>query len=158
MSILLYGCTTWTLTKLIEKNLDGNDIRMLRTVLNKFWGQHSTKQQLYGHQPPITETIQNKRTKYVEHCRKSKDELMCDLLRWTPTRGRAKAGRPARTYIQQLCDDTGCSLKELPGAMDVWDGWREKVREIRAGSATSWWWYIYIYIYIHKGKIIYIYI
>ena len=24
------------------------------------------------------------------------------------THGRAKAGRPARTYIQQLCEDTGC--------------------------------------------------
>ena len=26
----------------------------------------------------------------------------------SPTHGRAKAGRPARTYIQQLCEDTGC--------------------------------------------------
>ena len=31
------------------------------------------------------------------------------VLLWTPTYGRAKAGRPARTYIQQLCEDTGCS-------------------------------------------------
>ena len=36
-----------------------------------------------------------------------------DLFTWT-----SKAGRPARTYIQQLCDDTGCSLEDLPGAMD----------------------------------------
>ena len=29
VSILLYGCTTWTLTKLLEKKLDGNYTRML---------------------------------------------------------------------------------------------------------------------------------
>ena len=31
MSILQYGCTTWTLTKHMEKNLDGNCTRILRT-------------------------------------------------------------------------------------------------------------------------------
>ena len=30
VSILLYGCTTWTLTKQLEKKLDGNYTRMLR--------------------------------------------------------------------------------------------------------------------------------
>ena len=42
-SILLHGCTTWTLTKHIEKNLDGNYTRMLRALLNKSWRQHPTK-------------------------------------------------------------------------------------------------------------------
>ena len=42
VSILLYGCTTWTLTKRLEKKLDGNYTRMLRAVLNKSWRQHPT--------------------------------------------------------------------------------------------------------------------
>ena len=54
VSILLYGCTTWTLTKRMEKKFDGNYKRMLRAILNKSWRQHPTKQQLYGYQPPIT--------------------------------------------------------------------------------------------------------
>ena len=36
-SILLYGCTTWTLTKRLEKMLDSNYTRMLRAILNKSW-------------------------------------------------------------------------------------------------------------------------
>ena len=32
---------------------------------------------------------------------------------------RAKAGRPARTYIQQLCEDTGCCPEDLPKAMTI---------------------------------------
>ena len=53
VSILLYGCTTWTLTKLLSKKLDGNYTRMLRAILNKSWRQHPTRHQLYGHLPPI---------------------------------------------------------------------------------------------------------
>ena len=47
VSILLYGCTTWTLTKRMEKKLDENYTRMLRAILNKSWRQHPTKQLLY---------------------------------------------------------------------------------------------------------------
>ena len=61
VSILLYGCTTWTLTKWLERKLDGNYTRMLRAVLNKSWRQHPTRLQLYGHLPPITKTIQVRR-------------------------------------------------------------------------------------------------
>ena len=56
-SILLYGCTTWTLTKRQEKKLDGNYTRMLRAIWNKSLQQHPTRHQLYGHLPPITKTI-----------------------------------------------------------------------------------------------------
>ncbi len=56
VSILLYGYTTWMLTKRMEKKVDGNYTRMLRAILNKSWNQHSTKQQLYGHLSPITKT------------------------------------------------------------------------------------------------------
>ena len=84
VSILLYGCTTWTLTKRLEKKLDGNYTRMLRAILNKSWRQHPTRHQLYGHLPPITKTIQVRRTRHAGHCWRSKDELISDVLLWTP--------------------------------------------------------------------------
>ena len=136
VSILLYGCTTWTLTKLLEKKLDGNYTRMLRAILNKSWQQHPTRHQLYGHPPPITKTIQVRRTRHAGHCRRSRDELISDVLLWTPTYSRAKSGRPARTYIQQLCEDTGYSPEDLPEAMTDREKWRERVRTIRAGGTT----------------------
>ena len=139
-SILLYGCTTWTLTKRLEKKLDGNYTRMLRAILNKSWRQRPTRHQLYGHLPPITKTIQVRRTRHAGHCWRSKDELIRDVLLWTPTHGRAKAGRPARTYIQQLCEDTGCCPEDLPRAMNDREEWRERVRGIR-DTSTIWWWY-----------------
>ena len=83
-SILLYGCTTWTLTKRLEKKLDCNCTRMLRAILNKSWWQHPTRHQLYGHLPPITKTIQVRRTRHAGHCWRSRDELISDVLLWTP--------------------------------------------------------------------------
>ena len=115
--------------------------RMLRAVLNKSWRQHPTRHQLYGHLPPITKTIQVRRTRHAGHCWKSKDELISDVLPWTPTYGRAKAGRPARTYIQQLCEDTGCNPEDLPEAMNDREKCRERVRDIRADGTTWWWWW-----------------
>ena len=141
VSILLYGCTTWTLTKRLEKKLDGNYTRMLRAILNKSWRQHLTRHQLYGHLPPITKTIRVRRTRHARHCWRSRDELISDVLLWTPTHGRAKAGRPARTYIQQLGEDTGCSPEYLSETMNDREKWRERVRDIRATSMTWWWWW-----------------
>ena len=141
VSILLYGCTTWTLTKRMEKKLDGNYTRMLRAILNKSWRQHPIKQLLYGHLPPVTKTIKIIRTRYAGHCWRSRDELVSDVLLWTLSHGRAKAGRPARTYMQQLCADTVCSPEDQPKAMDDREGWRDRVRNIRADSATWWWWW-----------------
>ena len=126
------------LNKHMEKKLDSNYTRILWAVLNKSWWQHSSKQQLYGHLPPITKTIQIRWTRLAGHCWRSKDELISDTLQWTPSHGQAKVGRPARTYIQQLCSNTGCSLEDLPGAMDYRDGWWDRVREIHA-SSMAWW-------------------
>ena len=152
-SILLYGCTTWTLTKLLEKKLDGNYTRMLRAILNKSWRQHPTRHQLYGHLPPIMKTIQVRRTRHAGHCWRSRDELISDVLLWTPTHGRAKAGRPARTYIQQLCEDTGCCPEDLPEAMNDREKWRDRVRDIRATSTTWWWWWYLVIIQLRYTNI-----
>ena len=123
VSVLLYGCTTRTLTKRLEKKLDGNYTRMLPVILNKSWRQHPTRHQLYGHMPPITQTIHARRTRHAGHCWRSRDELISDVLLWTSTYRLTKARRPARTYIQQLWEDTGCGPEDLPEAMNDRENW-----------------------------------
>ena len=136
----------------LGKKLDGNYTRMLRAILNKSWRQHPTRHQLYGHLPPITKTIHVRPTRHAGHCWRSRDELISDVLLWTPTYGRAKAGRPARTYIQQLCEDTGCSPEDLPEAMNDREKWQERsgisVLVARHDDEDDDR-YIYIYIYIY---------
>ena len=74
--ILLYGCTTWTLTKRLKKKLDGNYTRMLRAILNKSWRQYPTRQQLYCHLPPITKTIQVRRTRLPHIAKQKQDDQL----------------------------------------------------------------------------------
>ena len=100
--IQLYGFTARTLTKRMAEKLDGNYTRILWAILIKSWKQHPIKQQLYGHLPPNTKTIQVRRTRHAGHSWRSRDEFIIDVLLWTPSHGLAKARRPARTYIQQL--------------------------------------------------------
>ena len=79
---------------------------------------------------------ENYSTRHAGHCWRSRYELISDVLLWTPAHDRAKAGRPARTYIQQLCEDMGCCPEDLPEAMNDKEKWRERVRDIRATSTT----------------------
>ena len=95
VSILLYGCTTWTLTKQMKEKLVGNYTRMLRAILNKSWRQHPPKLQLYGHLPPITKTIKIRRTRHARHWWGSKDQLISDVLLWIPSHSWAKTRWPA---------------------------------------------------------------
>ena len=118
-----------------EKDIDTRLTKAWTAIdrLSIIW---KSRLQLYGHLPPITKTIQVRRTRHAGHCWRSKDELISDVLLWTPTHGCARVGRPARTYIQQLCEDTGCNPEDLPGAMNDREKWRETVRDIHAGGAT----------------------
>ena len=51
---------------------------------------------------------------------------LISVLLWTPTHRHANDGRPARTYWQHICVDTGCSLEDL---LDVMDEESERKRE-----------------------------
>ena len=115
----------------MEKKLNGNYTRILRPILNKSWRQHPTKQKLYGHLPPIMETIKVRWTRHARHCWRSQNKLISDILLWIPSHGQAKAGRPASTYIQQLCADTGWSLEDLP----------EVIANRGEGQGDPCWWH-----------------
>ena len=127
----------------MEKKLDGNYTRMLPAVWNKSWRQHPTKQQLYGHQLSISKTIQVRLTRHAGHCERSKDELISDILQWTPSHRLAKGGRPARTYIQQFCANTGYRLEDIlaregqRGMLAAWHN--DDTSWIILHTNFSWW-------------------
>ena len=129
--------TTLTLTQCMEKKPDGNCTKMLWVVLNKSWMHHPIKQQLYDHLPPIMKTIHIRPTRHPRRCWRSMDELISDVLQWTPSHRRVRVGQPVWTYLWQLYIDTGCSMEDLPGAMDNRNVWRERMREIHAGEVWT---------------------
>ena len=138
VTILLYGCTTWMLTKHIEKKLDGIYPKMLCAVLHKSWKQYFTKQLLLGHLPLISQTMQGRQTKHEGHCWRSKDELISDVFK-----EQGSVSQSAKTYLCQICADTGCFLKDLLGRWMIgMDG--------KGESKRTWWRYIYLSGGVHK--------
>ena len=50
-------------------------------------------------------------------------ELISNILPWTPLHRYTSVDQPARTFLQQLCMDTGCSLEDLLEAIEDTDEW-----------------------------------
>ena len=127
--VLLYGSSSWTLTKKLESKLDGTYTRMLRAILNIHWSTHPTIALLYGDIPRISSILKETRTRFAY---RSKNEVISDLILWTPAHGKRKIGRPCKTYIDQLMEDTNCLPNDLPKAMEDREFWKDRVNMVRA--------------------------
>ena len=117
-SVLLYGTETWTLTKEICNRLDGNCTRMLRVVLSVSWRAHMTNKELYGKLLRTTEMLKERRLRFAGHSWRRKEEVTIKLLLWEPIQGKRKRGRPAKTYVGQLKEDTRLTKEELAIVMN----------------------------------------
>ena len=123
-SILLYGATTWTLTNKMEKGLDGTYTSMLTAALNIDWRQHPTIKQFYGNLPRISNSLRERRLGLAGHLWRNQNELASDVLLWKPTHGKSSVERQAKTFIDQLSDDTGCCNEDLSTLMEDRDKWK----------------------------------
>ena len=95
-SVLLYGCEAWTLTAQMECNIDGVYTRMLRTVLNVTWEDHTKNVDLFGTLPRVTNKIRARRMGLAGHCVRHPELVVSNLILWQP-KGTRSRGRPATT-------------------------------------------------------------
>ena len=112
-SVLLYGSETWTVTDKIGKSLDGCYTRMLGKALDVSWKDHITNKELYWDLPKITTQISKRRLQFASHCKRSEDKIVSELVTWRPTQGRRSAGRPTKTFVDLLHQDTGFTTHEI---------------------------------------------
>ena len=87
---------------------------MLRAILNVYWITHPSKERLCGNLVQITSVLKERRTRFAGHCYRSKDEVVWNLILWTPKHGKAKVRRRSKTYTKQLTEDDDCQLEDLP--------------------------------------------
>ncbi len=126
-SVLLYGCEAWTLTKRLEKQLDGCYTRMLRTVMGVHWSQHVTNEDLYQDLPKFSEKIRGSRLQFAGHCQRRDDELVSKLVLWQPSHGQRQRGRRKLNYVDSLTLYTGFQIVELQTAMLDRAVWRATI-------------------------------
>lgn len=133
-SVLLYGSNSWTMTKEMERKINGTYTRLLRHVLNVSWRQHLTNRELYGNLPKLTDTICHRRVMFSGHCYRSSNEVVHQLLLWEPAHGKRSRGRPAKTYIEQLEEDTGIPREGIGRNMKDREQWKVIVKNVRPRS------------------------
>ena len=88
---------------------------------------------------------------------------MSDVPLWSLSHRRASVGWLTRTFLKKLCMDRGCSLEDLPDAMDDRDKWwerelRKSVHVAQHDDDDDTYIYTCIYIYIYIYILVYWYI
>ena len=115
--------------------IDGTYTSMLRAVTKKSWRDNIPNEQLYGDIQKISKYIRMQRLRFAGHSWRRKDEVSSDLIPWQPQHGNRSRGCPAKTYIDQLRDDTDLlTSDEIKTAMNDREGWRKYVMDYRASS------------------------
>ena len=130
-SILLYASETWTLTKNLERQLDGCYTRMLRMALIISWKRHLTNRELYRGLPTVPEKIRKRRLRLAGHCVRHQEEIASDLVLWQPADGQTNRGRPKMTFIKVLLNNTGLeTTQELKTCMMNRAQWKNIVEAL----------------------------
>ena len=126
----------------MEIKLDGNYTRKLYTVFEQVHEATSDKTAAVW---PCTYHL-TRQIIHVGYCWWSKEKRWGSVFLWTLIHGKAMVSQPARTYMHQLCVDTGYSLEDLLWVMDDRDGSWERESGNCAISMTWWWWWLCIYV------------
>ena len=102
-SILLYSCETWSLTRTLEKKLDGTRNLMVRFALNISWKEHICNSEIFAGIEPISILIRDRRVKFAGHCLRAEDQPVKDLVLWSGI-GKGRRGN-FKTFPKILCSD-----------------------------------------------------
>ena len=114
-------CTFWTLTKRMEKKVDGNYTRMLRAILNKSRDNSPQNSRYTMNQARGTQLEKKGQT----HKRHTLVDPFVQKSIGKTTRSNLYKSSQLNTSREQWTIETG----------------GERVREIRASSVGRWWWW-----------------
>ena len=129
VSILLYGCTTWTLTKRMEKKLEDDYTRMLRAIRNKPWRQSSSYKATYHPSQKLSK--------------------LDETDTWTIGRCERRSGISVLVARHDDDDDIQCTIQKFLQATNIMS------RTYKHSNVHT---LIYVHMYIFACVYIYIYI
>ena len=118
ISTLLYGSESWKVTKTISNKLDVFQNRCLRRILQIYWPNTITNEELHRRAEiePISTQVKRRRWRWIGHVLRQQTTALTRIaLRWTPD-GQRKRGRPKETWRRTVARE----MKEKAGHGAVW--------------------------------------
>ena len=136
LSILLYGCESWTLTAELEKRIQAFENKCHRKLLKISYKEHKTNEYVrnemkkrVGSQEPLLSTIKRRKLMWFGHTARH-DTLAKTILQGT-LEGKRKRGRQKKSWLDNITEWTNQPLHQLlPATLD-----RERRRVISAASS-----------------------
>ena len=119
--ILLYGSETRTMTKTMEKSIDGCYTNLLKRAQNLNWVDHPTLIQIYNGLLRISSILTSRRLRFAGHCFRAKEEIISKILLWSPIGPRSRK----LTFPDTLKRETGLEIAEMKTAMQDRELWRK---------------------------------
>ena len=104
----MYGSETWTMTKRLNRVLDGCYTRILSMALNinQLYRDRVSNAELYGNLPRESFKVRQKRLTLAGHAIRHPELLMSKVILWKPVHGHRGRGRPRATYVDNLLIDS----------------------------------------------------
>ena len=133
--ILLYGSETWTLSKKMEKRLDGTYTRLLMRAQNLSWKRHPSISQIYGKLPRVSSLVKSRRLQFAGHCYRAESEIASSLILWNPD-SNLKKGRKL-SFPDVISRDAGIRKQELGTAMKDREVWHDIVDSVMSTAVEQ---------------------
>ena len=129
VSILLYGCETWTLHADTERRIQAFEYKCLRRLLRISYLEHKTNQfvrdtvsALVGPQEPLLATVKRRKLAWFGHV--TRHNSLCKTILQGTLEGGRRRGRQKKSWMQNVKEWTGLPMDELLTTAADRPGWR----------------------------------
>jgi len=143
LAVLLYGAETWPMKQSTTKKLEVAHHRWLRKILHISWKDKVSNERirLLTRQEKMENIIRERRLRWAGHVmRMDQGSIPKAAVRWTPTNGKRKPGRPRTDWIQTVREDLkrrGACWEQLPELAVDRKTWKELTALCASGTGGS---------------------
>jgi hypothetical protein len=146
ISILLYGCESWTLTADTERRIQAFEHKCFRKLLHISYKEHKTndyvRQQVttyVGKQEPLLATVKRRKLAWYGHV--SRHESLSKTILQGTVEGKRRRGRQRKSWSDNVTEWTGCNIASLLRQAEDRELWRSltartSIMAPRRSSAT----------------------
>ena len=129
LSILLYGCESWTLTAELEKKIQAFEMKCLRKLLNISWTEHKTNELVryqvelaVSTQEPLLATAKRRKMQWYGHV--TRHNTMAKTILQGTLEGGRRRGRPRKSWSDNVKEWTDMDTPTLIRAAEARQNWR----------------------------------
>ena len=134
LSILLYGCESWTLTATMSKKIESFETKAFRRLLRISWVEHRTNldvirciEDLAGPQEPLLSVVKRRKLGWFGHISRRDGSLAKTIMQGT-LEGSRRRGRPRKSWVDNIHDWTGLDSPTLTRTSQDRRDWRRIVK------------------------------